>query len=225
MNKKETIQIAIDGPGGSGKSTLAKLVSARLGFIYVDTGAIYRAIALYCLRHHLPVDEAQAVIAVLDSIQVNISYVETVQHMFLNGENVSEAIRTMAVSQAASMVAAIPQVRDKLLALQQTLAATHHVVMDGRDIGTVVLPQADLKIFLTASVLTRAKRRQAELAAKGEHVDLALLTQEIQQRDDRDRHRTIAPLVQAADAILIDTTEDSIDQVLEKIITLAKPYT
>ena len=224
MNKKETIQIAIDGPGGSGKSTLAKLVAARLGFIYVDTGAIYRAIALYCLRNHIAVDNAQAVTAVLDAVQVDISYADQIQQVLLNGENVSADIRTMAVAQATSIVSAIPAVRDKLLALQQNMAATNNVVMDGRDIGTVVLPQADLKIFLTASVETRAKRRQAELAAKGEVVDLALLTQEIQARDDRDSTRAIAPLVQASDAVLIDTTHDTIDQVLDKIITLAKPY-
>ena len=224
MSTRQITQIAIDGPGGSGKSTVAKLVSQQLGFTYVDTGAIYRAIAFYCLRHEIEPTDRVAVTAALKEIQITITYIENTQQVFLNGENVSNHIRSLPVSQATSMVSSYPEVRDKLLDLQRNMAKNQSVVMDGRDIGTVVLPHAQVKVFLTASVETRAARRLAELQAQAVEVqaDLAQVIKEIEERDHRDSTREVAPLIPAEDAVFIDTTDLNIKEVTQKIINLVE---
>ena len=206
--------IAIDGPSGAGKSTLARALADRLGFFYVDTGAIYRTLGLYIARKGgdwLP------------EVQISMAYGEDgLQHMILQGEDVTGAIRENAVSRYASQVSAYPEVRTFLLEMQRDLARTHNVIMDGRDIGTVVLPQADLKIFLTASVEERARRRCAELAARGQRVDLATVQAEIAQRDYDDTHRAAAPLRKAADAVEVDTSRMDWEESLEALLTLVK---
>lgn len=215
------ISIAIDGPAGAGKSTIAKKLSTQLGFIYVDTGALYRAVGLYALRHGATTSEADAVVPLLSDIQVVLKFIDGVQRVFLNGEDVSEAIRQNEVSMAASNVSAIPQVRTFLFDLQQKIAHENNIVMDGRDIGTVVLPHADVKIFLTATPEERAKRRYLELQQKGQQVDYDQLLQEIKERDHNDSTRAIAPLKQAEDAVLVDTSalslEESIFSVMETV--------
>ncbi len=217
-----SFNIAIDGPAGAGKSTAAKLAAKELGFIYVDTGAMYRTIALYLLRSGTDIEDEGALQAALEDIDVGISYEQDVQHMILNGEDVSGLIRTPEVSDMASRSSARPAVRKKLLDLQRQLAAREDVLMDGRDIGTAILPQADLKIFLTASVEERARRRFLEMKEKGEECSEEEIRKEIEERDYRDMHREISPLVQAKDAILLDTSDMTLEQVVEKITALAK---
>lgn len=217
-----SFNIAIDGPAGAGKSTAAKLAAKELGFIYVDTGAMYRTIALYLLRSGTDIEDEGALQAALEDIDVGISYEQNVQHMILNGEDVSGLIRTPEVSDMASRSSARPAVRKKLLDLQRQLAAREDVLMDGRDIGTAILPQADLKIFLTASVEERARRRFLEMKEKGEECSEEEIRKEIEERDYRDMHREISPLVQAKDAILLDTSDMTLEQVVEKITALAK---
>ena len=203
--------IAIDGPSGAGKSTLAKALAARLGFLYVDTGAIYRTVGLRQVLPRLP------------ELQLSLTYgADGLQHMLLAGEDVTQAIRENQVSRYASQVSAYPAVRAFLLEMQRNLARTHDVIMDGRDIGTVVLPQADLKIFLTASVEERARRRCRELQARGAQVDLATIQAEIAQRDYADSHRSAAPLRKAADAVVVDTSQMDREESLAALITLAK---
>ena len=213
MNKS----VAIDGPAGAGKSTLARQLAQRLGFMYVDTGAIYRTVALYTMRRDIPPEEVVPELAGLD-IQVEYDG-QGVQRMRLNGEDVSEAIRVHEVSQRASQVAALPEVRAFLLDFQRRQAREHSVVMDGRDIGTVVLPDADVKIFLTASPEVRAKRRLLELEQRGQPAQYEQILQDIQDRDRQDRNRAAAPLRQAEDAVLLDTSgldlEQSLTQMLE----------
>lgn len=216
------MNIAIDGPAGAGKSTIAKLVAKRLGFIYVDTGAMYRAIALYLIRNKINVDDASAVEHACGDISVSIAYEDGVQQVYLNGENVSAEIRKEQVGNMASRAAAKQAVRDKLLSLQRDIAAASDVIMDGRDIGTFVLPQAELKIYLTASVSKRARRRYDELAAKGEQPDIAKIAEDIETRDYQDMHREIAPLKRAEDAIYLDTSDMTIEEVVETILTLSK---
>ncbi len=215
------INIAIDGPAGAGKSTVAKAVAAKLGFIYVDTGALYRSIGVNALKHNIATDDADAVIALLPETKVELKYVEGTQRVILNGEDVSEAIRMPEASMAASNVSAILAVRAFLLDLQRDMAKNNNVIMDGRDIGTVILPDADYKFFLTASAEVRADRRFKELKEKGIDVDYKALLEEIIQRDYNDSHRETAPLKQADDAILIDssylTLEESIDAIISKI--------
>ncbi len=217
-----SFNIAIDGPAGAGKSTAAKLAAKELGFIYVDTGAMYRTIALYLLRSGTDIEEEAALQAALEDIDVRISYEQGVQHMILNGEDVSGLIRTPEVSDMASRSSARPAVRKKLLDLQRQLAAREDVLMDGRDIGTAILPDADLKIFLTASVSERARRRFLEMKEKGEECSEEEIRREIEERDYRDMHREISPLVQAEDAVLLDTSDMTLEQVVEKITALAK---
>ena len=214
--------IAIDGPAGAGKSTIAKRVSAELSFIYVDTGAMYRAIALYLLKNAIQPEDPDSVKHALGEIEIAIRYVGGEQHVLLNGEDVSGQIRTEEVGNMASKSSALPCVREKLLELQQKLARENDVVMDGRDIGTNVLPNADVKVYLTASVECRAMRRFKELEGKGEGCDFEQIRQDIQERDERDMTREIAPLKQAEDATLIDSSEMGIDDVVKAIIALKK---
>ena len=214
--------IAIDGPAGAGKSTIAKRVSAELSFIYVDTGAMYRAIALYLLKNQISPEDLDGVKKALNEIEIAIQYADGVQHVLLNGEDVSGQIRTEEVGNMASKSSALPCVREKLLELQRKLAREHDVVMDGRDIGTNILPDAQLKIYLTASVDTRANRRYKELVEKGTDCDLEEIKKDIEQRDYQDMHRETAPLMQAADAVYLDSSDMTIAQVVEKIKSLAK---
>ena len=214
--------IAIDGPAGAGKSTAARQAAERLGFIYVDTGAMYRTIALYLLRHHIDVEDEKTLQEALDNISVSISYDNGVQHMLLNGEDVTGMIRTQEVSDEASRSSAHPAVRQKLLQLQRGLADTCDVLMDGRDIGTKILPDAGLKIFLTAGVDERAKRRYKELEEKGESVSFEEIRSQIEERDYRDTHREVSPLCQAADAVLLDTSDMDLDMVVSAIVNMAK---
>lgn len=214
--------IAIDGPAGAGKSTIARRVSAELSFIYVDTGAMYRAIALYLLRKEIRTEELDAVKKALNEIEISIRYVNGEQQVWLNEEDVSGKIRTEEVGNMASKAAALPCVREKLLELQRKLAREHDVVMDGRDIGTNILPDAQLKIYLTASVDTRAQRRYKELQEKHMDCNLEDIKKDIEQRDYQDMHREIAPLMQAADAIYLDSSDMTIDQVVENIKSLVK---
>ena len=206
------ISIAIDGPAGAGKSTIAKRLSADFGFIYADTGALYRAVGLYALRRGLTRLDAQAVPPLLPHIIVELKFVDGQQRVFLNGEDVSDAIRQNEVSMAASAVSAIPAVREFLFDLQRKIAEENNVVMDGRDIGTVVLPNADVKIFLTASPEVRARRRHLELLEKGQSVGYQQLLEEIKTRDRNDSTRAVAPLKQAEDAVLVDSSSLTLEE-------------
>ncbi len=216
------MNIAIDGPAGAGKSTIAKLAAKKLGYVYVDTGAMYRAIALYMINNNVPVEDDTCVEAACQNINVEIRYEDNVQQVYLNGENVSTAIRMEAVGNMASKVAAKKVVRDKLLSLQRDIAASNDVIMDGRDIGTFVLPDAEIKIYLTASVKTRAKRRYDELLAKGETPELLTIERDIEQRDYQDMNREIAPLKQAEDAYYLDSSDMTIDEVVTAICNKVK---
>lgn len=213
------ISIAIDGPAGAGKSTIARRVAQRLGYLYVDTGALYRAIALHMMREGKNPAIPKEVILELDSVQVSLQYVEGEQQVLLGTENVSDSIRTPEVAAASSKVSAIPQVREFLLSLQRNLAKQNDVVMDGRDIGTVVLPNAQVKIFLTASLEERARRRWRELLEKGD-ADFNTVLADVKQRDEQDTTRSIAPLVQALDAILVDTTGITLEQSIERMLAV-----
>lgn len=215
-----SFNIAIDGPAGAGKSTIAKKVAAALSFIYVDTGAMYRAMGLYCIQKGLPLKEESAISEACKDITVEIRYENKEQQVILNGENVSAAIRAEEVGNAASTVSVYKAVREKLTQLQKSLAASTDVVMDGRDIGSAVLPRAQVKIYLTASAHTRAMRRYKELEAKGIKSDIAVIEADINERDHRDMTREISPLCQAWDAVLIDSSDMSIDEVTEAIIKL-----
>lgn len=217
-----SFNIAIDGPAGAGKSTIAKRAAKELSFIYVDTGAMYRSIALGLLRENVDIEDTQALEKALEQIEVSIGYENHEQQVFLNQENVSGLIRTEEVSRMASAASAKPQVRAKLTELQRSLARREDVLMDGRDIGTMILPDAQLKIYLTASVHTRALRRYKELIERGEDCSLEDIEKDIEERDYRDMHRETAPLCQAEDAVLIDSSEMTIDEVVERIISLAK---
>lgn len=214
--------IAIDGPAGAGKSTIAKLVAKEKGYIYVDTGAMYRGLSIYFLDQNLRVDDTDGIIEACKSVDVTISYKDGKQQVLVNGENVTGRLRQEAVGNMASKVSAIPQVREALLELQRNLAKTSDVIMDGRDIGTCILPNADLKIYLTASSYTRAKRRYEELQEKGVSCDLKEIEEDIKERDYRDMTRKVSPLKQAEDAILVDSSNMTIDEVVEKIISYCK---
>ena len=206
------ISIAIDGPSGAGKSSLAKRLAAELGYVYVDTGAMYRAIGLYTLRAGQNTKDAAAVAALLPDIHLDIRPGQGAQQILLNGEDVTETVRQERVGMAASDVSAHPAVRAFLLETQRALAARSNVLMDGRDIGTVVLPDATVKIFLTATPEARAQRRLAELQAKGQAADYATVLADIRLRDDQDTHRAVAPLRQAADAVLLDTSAIGLEE-------------
>ena len=214
------MNVAIDGPAGAGKSTIAKAVAAKKGYVYVDTGAMYRAMALYFIRAGISSDDEKSISDSVDDIVVSIKYENGAQHVILNDEDVTGLIRTEEVGNMASATSVYSAVRTKLVALQQELAKTTDVIMDGRDIGTVVLPNADVKVFLTASVECRAKRRFDELKAKGENPDFDKIAKDIEERDYRDSHREISPLKQAEDAILVDSSDMSIDEVVNAIINL-----
>ena len=217
-----SFNIAIDGPAGAGKSTIAKEVAKRLGFIYVDTGAMYRSIALYLLRHNVDCEDPAQLSAALEHIKLEMGYRDGAQQMFLNGENVTGLIRTAEVTKMASISSAKPVVREKLLALQRDIAAAEDVLMDGRDIGTKILPDAQLKIFLTASAHARAMRRWLENKEKGMEETLEEIEREIVERDERDMSRETSPLVQAEDAVLVDSSDMTIEQVTECILKLVE---
>lgn len=214
--------IAIDGPAGAGKSTIAKMIAKRRELIYVDTGAMYRAMALHLIRNGIKPEETERISEECINADITIRYENKEQIVYLNGENVNAFLRTEEVGNMASKSSVNPKVREKLVSLQQKLAATSRVIMDGRDIGTVVLPNADVKIYLTASTVVRAKRRFDELAAKGETPDFDSIEADIKERDFRDMNRDISPLKQAKDAILVDTSEMTIDEVVNKIIEISE---
>ena len=214
----KTYSIAIDGPAGAGKSTIARRLAKELGYYYVDTGAIYRTVAYFMDLLGISPKDVDGVERYIDELTIEIEYDEDgVQHMIMNGMDVSGDIRTQDISQKASLVSAHGVVRDVLLDMQRNVAKKHNVIMDGRDIGTVVLPKADVKIFLTADAEVRAKRRYDELIAKGQKANLPTILKEIQQRDYQDSHREIAPLKQAKDAVLVDTSNLDIDGVVNAI--------
>lgn len=214
--------VAIDGPAGAGKSTIAKQVAKRMGLIYVDTGAMYRALALYVIREKTDPADLAAVAKKCDEANVTIRYVDGEQVIFLNGENVNAYLRTEQVGNMASVISPQKDVRSKLRFLQQELAKNADVIMDGRDIGTCVLPDADVKIYLTASSAVRAKRRFDELTAKGEACDLARIEADIQERDHRDMTREESPLRQAEDAVLVDSSEMSVEEVIRTIMEICE---
>lgn len=212
-----SMNIAIDGPAGAGKSTIAKRLAKKLGFIYVDTGAMYRAMAYYFLQHNIDAKDENAIAAACPDVDVTITYENGEQQVLLNGENVNGVIRNEEVGNMASSTSVYPVVRKKLVELQRQLAKSADVIMDGRDIGTCVLPDAQVKIYLTASSATRAKRRYDELTEKGVSCDLAEIEKDIIDRDYRDMHRETSPLRQAEDAILVDSSEMNIDEVVDAI--------
>lgn len=219
---KKGYNIAIDGPAGAGKSTIAKRIAKELNFIYVDTGAMYRAMALYLIRAGIAPEDTKRIEEACREAEISIEYRDGEQVVLLGGENVNAYLRTEEVGNMASYSSAVPAVREKLVELQQKLAKAADVVMDGRDIGTVVLPQADVKVYLTASSATRAKRRYLELLEKGEEADLATIEQDIIERDDRDMHREHSPLRRAEDAVLVDSSDLTIDEVVERIKALCR---
>ena len=214
--------IAMDGPAGAGKSTIAKMAAKKLDFIYVDTGAMYRAMALYFLRREIDAKDEKKIAEACEHINVTIAYQEGEQQVLLNGENVNAFIRTEEVSMMTSNTSKYPAVREKLLYLQRELAAANNVIMDGRDIGTCVLPDAELKIYLTASASERAKRRYLEQKERGVESDLAQIERDIIARDEQDMNREIAPLKQAEDAIYLDTSDMTIEEVVTKIVSLVQ---
>lgn len=214
--------IAIDGPAGAGKSTIAKMAAKKLDFIYVDTGAMYRAMALYFLRREIDAKDEKKIAEACEHINVTIAYQEGEQQVLLNGENVNAFISTEEVSMMTSNTSKYPAVREKLLYLQRELAAANNVIMDGRDIGTCVLPDAELKIYLTASASERAKRRYLEQKERGVESDLAQIERDIIARDEQDMNREIAPLKQAEDAIYLDTSDMTIEEVVTKIVSLVQ---
>lgn len=213
-------QIALDGPAGAGKSTIAKKVAEQLKFVYIDTGAMYRTLALACIKNNIDISDEDKVSETAENADLDIRYIDGVQHMMLDDEDVSTQIRTEQVSKAASDTSKYKRVRDRLVKLQQELAEKYNVVMDGRDIGTVVLPNADLKIFMTASVEVRALRRFNEYTEKGIECDLPSIKKDIEQRDYNDSHRVNSPLQMAEDAVELDTTDMGIEQVTAEVIRL-----
>lgn len=216
------MNIAIDGPAGAGKSSIARLVAKKMNYVYVDTGAMFRTMAYYFLTHGIDPQKEESVNANCDAIHIEIQYEDGDQHIFLNGEDVSQAIRQEKVGETASIIAKYTKVREKLLDLQRKLAASTDVIMDGRDIGTVVLPDAPCKIYLTASPRVRAMRRYKELVEKGVDCDLDQIEKDIIERDEQDMNREIAPLRQAEDAVLLDSSDLSIDEVVDRIMELAE---
>lgn len=217
--------IAIDGPAGAGKSTIAKRVAKELSFIYVDTGAMYRAMALYLLNEGVDRNNTEQIGEICQNAEISIEYQNGEQIVFLNGKNVNAYLRTEEVGNMASVSSAIPRVREKLLSLQRRLAKNMSVVMDGRDIGTTILPDADVKIYLTASSLTRAKRRYLELKEKGTVCDLDKIQKDIEERDQRDMNRKISPLRRADDAVLVDSSDLTVPQVVDRILEIFRSKT
>ena len=217
--------IAIDGPAGAGKSTIARRVAKELSFIYVDTGAMYRAMALYLLRKEVNKDDTEQIGNICQDAEISIEYQNGEQIVLLNDENVNSYLRTEEVGNMASVSSAVPRVREKLLSLQRKLARDMSVVMAGRDIGTTILPDADVKIYLTASSLTRAKRRYLELQEKGTVCNLDDIQKDIEERDQRDMNREISPLRQAKDAVLVDSSDLTIQQVVDRILQIFRSKT
>lgn len=219
----KSISVAIDGPAGAGKSSVAKAAAKALGYVYIDTGAMYRTVAVYAINHGIdPKSEADRLVAALDRIQIDIRYAEGVQRMYLNGADVTERIRENDASMGASAVAAIPEVRKKLVAMQQKMAESGGVIMDGRDIGTSVLPGAELKIYLTASVEERARRRYNEYIEKGTECSLDAVKKDVETRDRQDMTRAVSPLVQAPDAVLVDTSDMDFEESAARIIDMVR---
>lgn len=221
MNQ-DVIAVAIDGPAGAGKSTIARAAAAQLGFVYVDTGALYRAIGLAVCRRGIDGTDVPGILATLPEIQVGLTYQDGAQHVLLDGEDVSDAIRTPQISTYASQVSSVPEVRAYLLDLQRDLARRQSVIMDGRDIGTVILPDAKVKIFLTASPEKRAARRCAELREKGQDVTVEGILADMERRDALDASRATAPLKQAEDAVLVDTSDLTLEQSIEAVLTVIR---
>ena len=215
-------KVAIDGPAGAGKSTIARMVAKEIGIVYVDTGAMYRGLAVFFLDRGIGPEETERMEEACGTADVTIRYEEGIQQVYLNGENITGRLREEAVGNMASRCAAVPAVREKLLELQRRLAKEQDVIMDGRDIGTCVLPDADVKVFLTASVRTRAERRYKELTEKGENVNLADIEEDIRERDERDSTREIAPLKKAEDAVLVDSSRMTIQEVVRTIAALCR---
>ncbi len=214
--------VAIDGPAGAGKSTIAKLVAKEKGYIYVDTGAMYRALAVYFLEKGIDAKDTGQIIAAAQEADVSIRYVDGVQQVYLNGGNITSKLRTEEVGNMASMTSPIPEVRERLLELQRSLAREKDVVMDGRDIGTNILPDADVKIYLTASVETRAKRRHRELSEKGIECNYEEIAKDIQERDMRDMNRETAPLRQAEGAVLVDSSDMTVSEVVDAVVKMCQ---
>lgn len=221
----EYISVAIDGPSGAGKSTVARDVAARMGYVYVDTGAMYRAIGLAVYRRGITGEDTAGIIASLPTVDISLAYQDGMQHVLLNGEDVSEAIRTPEIAQYASKVSAVPEVRRFLLDVQRDMAKNSNILMDGRDIGTVILPDAPVKIFLTASAKTRAERRYRELKEKGQQVTLEGVLADIQARDRQDTTRAVAPLRQADDAVLLDTSALDLEQSIAAVLRIIREKT
>ncbi|WP_370814783.1 (d)CMP kinase [Butyricicoccus pullicaecorum] len=221
MNQ-DVIAVAIDGPAGAGKSTIARAAAAQLGFVYVDTGALYRTIGLAVCRRGIDGTDVPGILATLPEIQVGLTYQDGAQHVLLDGEDVSDAIRTPQISTYASQVSSVPEVRAYLLDLQRDLARRQSVIMDGRDIGTVILPDAKVKIFLTASPEKRAARRCAELREKGQDVTVEGILADMERRDALDASRAAAPLKQAEDAVLVDTSDLTLEQSIEAVLTVIR---
>lgn len=221
MNQ-DVIAVAIDGPAGAGKSTIARAAAAQLGFVYVDTGALYRTIGLAVCRRGIDGTDVPGILATLPEIQVGLTYQDGAQHVLLDGEDVSDAIRTPQISTYASQVSSVPEVRAYLLDLQRDLARRQSVIMDGRDIGTVILPNAKVKIFLTASPEKRAARRCAELREKGQDVTVEGILADMERRDALDASRAVAPLKQAEDAVLVDTSDLTLEQSIDAVLTVIR---
>lgn len=217
-----SFNVAIDGPAGAGKSTIAKVVASKLKLIYVDSGSLYRAMTLFLLRNEIPLEDEQAVADKCQEADITIRYENGNQMVYLNGDNVNGYLRTEEVGNKASFVSAQPAIRKKLLQLQQDLAAKNDCIMDGRDIGTCVLPYANVKIYLTASSQVRAQRRYDQLLLKGEPCDLEKIKADIEERDFRDMNREISPLKQAGDAILVDTSDMTVEEVIDNIIKICQ---
>lgn len=220
--KQEVIAVAIDGPAGAGKSTIARAAAAQLGFVYVDTGALYRTIGLAVCRRGIDGTDTAGIVHTLPEIRVELTYQDGAQHVLLDGEDVSDAIRTPEISVYASQVSVVPEVRAYLLDLQRDMARTQSVIMDGRDIGTVILPDARVKIFLTASPEKRAVRRCAELREKGQQVTLDEVLADMTRRDAQDEGRAVAPLKQAADAVRVDTSDLTLDESIEAVLRVIR---
>ncbi len=217
-----SFQIALDGPAGAGKSTVARAAAEQLAFIYIDTGAMYRAMGLYLDSLGIDLDSEAAIDGAVEGADITIAHQDGAQHIFLNGKDVTTDVRAEKAGMLASKTSAYGSVRRKLTAMQKKIASAENVVMDGRDIGTAVLPEAPLKIYLTASVEERARRRYFDLKNKGKEEDIAVITADIQQRDYQDMHREIAPLCQAEDAVYLDSSDLSAEQVIERIVSLAR---
>ncbi|MBR2731567.1 MAG: (d)CMP kinase [Clostridia bacterium] len=219
------INVAVDGPAGAGKSTIARAAAAELGYIYVDTGALYRAVGVYALEHDIPTSDAEAITGMLGGVDVTLRFVDGAQQVLLNGRDVSTEIRTPAASMAASAVSAVPAVRDFLFETQRAIAREHSCIMDGRDIGTVVLPDAQVKVFLTASPELRARRRYDELIAKGQTVEFKDVLDELLQRDYNDSHRAVAPLRPAPDGVILDNSDLDLPASVAALVAIIKEKT